>query len=145
MENLFRQEACQRRSQMHPSSGICRNRTRPRPTLRYTSVADTPELHPSVFFLTDRDSCLRFLSNTSVKVSVLPFATKGRRVARASSLRGANNTTVTYEHGSLPGFNRRFRWISILAKGKFAIVGRGFLRHFGALVDVGNRRFQEPV
>ncbi|KAH6926262.1 hypothetical protein HPB50_015937 [Hyalomma asiaticum] len=93
MENLLLpQEAHQRQrcSQMHPSSRIYRNGQRP--TLRATSAADTPEPHPSLFFLTDRYSCLRFLSNTSVKMSVLPLAAKGRGVATASSLQAANIT-----------------------------------------------------
>ncbi|XP_037503551.1 uncharacterized protein LOC119378511 [Rhipicephalus sanguineus] len=53
---------------MHSSLRSCEKRLLP--ALRATSVPDTPERRPSVFFLTDRDSGLRFLVHTGAEATV---------------------------------------------------------------------------
>lgn len=132
---------------MHSSLRLCGKRERQ--ALRTTSVPEAPERRPSVFFLTDRDSGLRFLVDTGAEVSVLPVGSTDCRVPSGSPLQAVNNTTIaTYGHRSLPldlGLNRTFRWIFIVAAVKFAILGADFLRHFGLLVDVRNRRLHDPV
>ena len=54
----------------------------------------------------------------------------------------------TYGHRSLTlnfGFNRTFKWVFIAADVKFAILGADFLQHFGLMVDVRNKRLQDPL
>ncbi|XP_037521495.1 uncharacterized protein LOC119398750 [Rhipicephalus sanguineus] len=132
---------------MHSSLRLCGKRERP--ALRTTSAPEAPERCPSVFLLTDRDSGLRFLVDTGAEVSVLTVGSTDCRVPSAAHLQAVNNTTIaTYGHRSLPldlGLNRTFRWIFIVAAVKFAILGADFLRHFGLLVDVCNRRLHNPV
>ncbi|XP_037579867.1 uncharacterized protein LOC119462608 [Dermacentor silvarum] len=107
------------------------------------------ERRSSVFFLTYRNSGFRFLVDTGAEVSVLPASPADRKRPNTSPLQAVNNTaTATYGNRSLTvslGLQRTLRWIFILADVKFAILGADFLRHFGLLVDVRNRRLQDPV
>ncbi|XP_037520478.1 uncharacterized protein LOC119397110 [Rhipicephalus sanguineus] len=110
------------------------------------------ESHPSVFFLTDREKGTRFLVDTGAEVSVVPASPASpadRKGPCSSPLQAVNNTTIpTYRHRSLSldlCFKRKFRWIFVVADVKFAILGADFLRHFGLLVDVRNRRIQDPL
>nr|XP_054920602.1 uncharacterized protein LOC129381617 [Dermacentor andersoni] len=105
--------------------------------------------HPSVFFLTDRERGACFLVDTGAEVSVVPASPADRKRPCAAPLEALNNTTIpTYGQRSLSldlGLKRTFRWIFVVADVKFAILRAAFLRNFGLLVDVRNRRLQDPM
>lgn len=119
------------------------------PALRAANAATLTASRPSVFFLADRNCGIRFLVDTGAEVSVIPASSADRRGPSSCSLHAVNNTTIaTYGHRSLSlhlDLRRTFRWIFIIADVKFAILGADFLRHFGLLVDVRNRRLYDPV
>ncbi|XP_075535236.1 uncharacterized protein LOC142570790 [Dermacentor variabilis] len=106
-------------------------------------------LRPSVFFLTDRERGARFLVDTGPEVSVVPASPADRKRPCAAPLQAVNNTTIpTYGQRSLSldlGLKRTFRWIFVVADVKFAILEADSLRNFGLLVDVRNRRLQDPL
>lgn len=122
---------------------------RPGQALRATSASALQERRSSVFFLTDRNSDFCFLVDTGAEVSVLPASPADRKRPNTSPLQAVNNTAIaTYGNHSLTislGLQRTLRWIFILPDVEFAILGADFLRHFGLLVDMRNRRLQDPV
>uniref|UniRef100_L7LZ63 RNA-directed DNA polymerase n=1 Tax=Rhipicephalus pulchellus TaxID=72859 RepID=L7LZ63_RHIPC len=121
----------------------------PRQALRATSATTLPPSRPSVFFITDRNNGVRFLVDTGAEVSVIPASQAERKKPSTSPLQAVNNTVITtYGHRSLSlnfGFGRTFSWVFIAAEVKFAILGADFLQFFGLLVDVRNKRLQDPV
>ncbi|XP_077485401.1 uncharacterized protein LOC144095600 [Amblyomma americanum] len=122
---------------------------RPRQPVRVTSAPALPDSHPSVFFLSDRERGARFLVDTGAEVSVVPASPADRKRPCAAPLQAVNNKTIpTYGQRFLSrdlGLKRTFRWIFVVADVKFAILGAYFLRNFGLLVDVRNRRLQDPL
>nr|XP_050029947.1 uncharacterized protein LOC126525987 [Dermacentor andersoni] len=122
---------------------------RPGRALRVTSAPAPPDSPHRLSFLTDRERCARFLVDTGAEVSVVPASPADRKRPCAAPLQAVNNTTIPmYGQRSLSldlGFKRTFRWIFVVADVKFAILGADFLRNFGLLVDVRNRRLQDPL
>ncbi len=106
-------------------------------------------LQPSrLFHVTDHDTGIRFLVDTSAEVSVIP-PSRSERTHRQDhfSLQAVNNTSIaTYGTRSLTlnlGLRRTFHWVFILADVKQPILGADFLRNFGLLVDVRHNRLSD--
>lgn len=80
---------------------------------------------------------------------MVPASAADRKHPSGFPLQAVNSTTIaTYGHRSLSldlGLHKTFRWVFMVADVKFAILGADFLRHFGLLVDVRNRRLQDPI
>ena len=116
--------------------------------LAATSVAGP--LPSRLFFVTDRQTGLRFLVDTGAEVSVVPpsHAQRGHR-PDSLSLQVVNNTAIsTYGKRSLTlnfGLRRTFRWVFIIADVKTPILGSDFLRGYNLLVDVGRNRLVDAA
>ena len=105
--------------------------------------------HSRLFFITDRDSGLRFLIDTGAQVSVIPPSATDRRSPSTLTLQAVNNTSIrTYGSRSLTlnlCLRHTFRWVFVGADVTNAILGADFLLHYQLMVDLGHRRFVDAV
>lgn len=66
---------------------------------------------------------------------------------KTTPLKAINKSTIsTYGHRSLTidiGLRRRFQWLFWVTDVSYAIIGADFLRHFGLLVDMANKRLHD--
>ena len=112
-------------------------------TLAATGVAGPNSSH--LFHVHDTNTHTRFLIDTGSEVSILPPSTADRRRPPDKlALMAVNNTPIaTYGKRSLTlnlGLRRSLPWIFIIADVQKPIIGADFLRHFGLLVDMKQRR-----
>lgn len=103
-----------------------------------------------LFFQQDRTTGLRWLVDTGAERSVIPpSATEKKLNHDFPKLYAANGTTIqTFGERSLTlnlGFRRPFSWIFVIADVERPILGADFLRNFGLLVDVRNRRLIDTL
>ena len=97
------------------------------------------------FFVRDAHTNKHFLVDTGSEVSVIPpTVTDRRRSPDALSLTAVNNTSIrTYGQRSLTlnlGLRRSLPWIFIIADVQKPILGADFLRHYGLIIDLHNRK-----
>lgn len=99
-------------------------------------------------FIRDRNTNIRFLIDTGADVSLLPPTTIERRktsqVQTSITLFAANGTKIpTHGHKNITlnlGLRREFQWPFIIADLTKPIIGADFLKHFGLVVDLQNKR-----
>ena len=114
-------------------------------------ATSTPSLSPSrLFFVTDRQSGLRFLVDTGAEVSVLPVSHLPRPPPPSGRpLQAVNNSTIatfsTQSHTLNLGLRCTFSWVFLIADVQHAILGADFLHHFQLLVDVPNHRLVDSI
>ena len=104
-----------------------------------------PYFNKSPIFVRDAHTNKHFLVDTGSEVSVIPpTVTDRRRSPDALSLTAVNNTSIrTYGQRSLTlnlGLRRSLPWIFIIADVQKPILGADFLRHYGLIVDLHNRK-----
>ncbi|XP_064485975.1 uncharacterized protein LOC135398503 [Ornithodoros turicata] len=128
-------------SQVHPTMFVCGKRTGQQ--LMATSCVGTSCRRPSLFFIMDRLTGVRYLVDTGAEVSVVPPAPGDKKRCIASTLEAANGCPIpTYGErlGTLDlGLRRNFRWVFLVAQVKHPIIGADFLAHFCLLVDMSRR------
>ena len=97
-----------------------------------------------LFYITDRASGPKFLIDTGVEVSVVPRSHTHRETQKSPCLQAINNTLIpTYGIRLLTlnlGLRRTFKWVFIIADVSKAILGAGFLKHYGLLVGMKSHR-----
>ena len=98
-----------------------------------------------LFYVRDTHTNARFLVDTGSEVSVIPPTIADRRHSYdALTLTAVNNTSIrTYGRRSLTlnlGLRRSLPWIFIIADVQRPILGADFLRHYGLMVDMNNRK-----
>ena len=120
---------------------------RPGQPLAATGIAG-PSLS-RLFHLTDKSNSLRFLVDTGAKVSIIPPSANDVNRSLSLTLQAVNNTVIpTFGTRSLTlnlGLHRPFRWVFVIAKVHTPILGADFLRHYGLLVDVRERRLIDTL
>ncbi len=112
-------------------------------TLAATGVTGPPTSR--LLFVTDTHTNTRFLIDTGSEVSVIPPTPADRRRSPDPlALTAVNNTTIhTYGQRSLTlslGLRRSLPWIFIIADVQRPILGADFLRHYGLMVDLTQRK-----
>ena len=117
---------------------------------QYVKVADVTGPNPSrLFFISDRDSGLRFLIDTGAQVSVIPPSAKDRNAPSPLTLQAVNNTSIrTYGSRSLTlnlGLRRTFRWVFVVADVTNAILGADFLQHYNLMVDIRHQLLVDAI
>ena len=120
---------------------------RPGQSLAATSA---PGPSPSrLFYVTDRNSGLRFLVDTGAEASVIPPTRTDRKQQDGPGLQAVNGTPIaTYGRRSLTldlGLRRTFRWVFTIADIKTPILGADFLRYFCLLVDMRQHRLSDAL
>lgn len=98
-----------------------------------------------LFYVRDTHTNARFLVDTGSEVSVIPPTIADRRHSYdALTLTAVNNTSIrTYGRRSLTlnlGLRCSLPWIFIIADVQRPILGADFLRHYGLMVDMNNRK-----
>ena len=101
--------------------------------------------HSRLFYVSDKHSNTHFLVDTGSEVSVIPPTPADRRRSPDPlALSAVNNTSIhTYGKRSLTlnlGLRRSLPWIFIIADVKKPILGADFLRNYGLMVDMTNRK-----
>lgn len=100
-------------------------------------------------FISDRRTGLQFLIDSGSDVSLLPRTFKGNRIPARYSLTAANGTSITTYGSKLlvidVGLRRKFPFTYIIADVSKPIIGADFLKRFGLLVDIRNKRIIDPV
>ena len=109
-----------------------------------------PTTTSRLFYVMDSHTGTRFLVDTGSEVSVIPPAlSKHKYPPDKLTLMAVNNTPITtYGKHSLTlnlGLRRSFSWIFIIADVQKPILGADFLRHFGLLVDMKQRRLCDTL
>ncbi|RWS11202.1 uncharacterized protein B4U79_04372, partial [Dinothrombium tinctorium] len=103
-----------------------------------------PSSNSCRLFISDPMTKINFLIDTGATVSVIPAKGVDRRYRQELLLSAANQSSIaTYGQRSLTislGFRREFKWVFTLADVKQAIVGADFLKQFGLVVDLRNRK-----
>ena len=129
------------------------------PKLRYVgkrhgqslAATNATSLQPSrLLYITDKDTGLRFLIDTSAQVSVLPPTQQERKHPRSDlTLQAVNNTPIptfgTHSHTLNLGLRRTFRWVFAVAETSMPILGADFLRTFGLLVDLKRNKLVDTT
>ena len=113
-----------------------------------TTTAGQPQ--PSrLFYLTDRNSHIKFLIDTGAQVSVIPACTAKTSSPANYTLKAANGSAIaTFGNRSLCldiGLRRPFQWIFIIADVSCGILGVDFLTKFNLVVDVGRSRLVDSI
>ena len=94
--------------------------------------------------MTDGISKRNFLVDTGAEVSVLPASTLDKRTGPSERNLSAANGSLIRTFGSRTVKIRigedRYEWSFVLAAVQRPLIGADFLRHFGLLVDVRNKR-----
>lgn len=115
-------------------------------------VEETPgnRTTSSRLYVQDRKSKIEFLIDTGADVCVMP-----KRLARGYSrisetkLYAANDSVInTYGFITMIlnfGLNREFRWSFLVADVNKPIIGADFLKNFGLMVDIRNRKLVDMV
>ena len=116
---------------------------RPGRTLAATGVPGPPTSR--LFHVLDPHTHTQFLVDTGSEVSAIPPSPADRRRSPDSlTLMAVNDTPIrTYGKRSLTlnlGLRRSLPWIFVIADVQKPILGADFLRHFGLLVDMQQRR-----
>ena len=98
----------------------------------------------SLLYVTDRESRLRFLIDTSAEMSIIHRSiTEKRNGQDTFGLLAANGSpVVTYGTRSLTlnlRLRRIFLWVFIIAKVRNSILGADFLKHHGLVVNMGHK------
>lgn len=100
-------------------------------------------------FVVDLQSGVQFLVDSGSDVSILPKKFKASRVASDYSLTAANGTSIQTFGTRLMtvdfGFKRKMDFIFIVANVPKAILGADFLKHFGLIVDIRNRKLLDSA
>ena len=101
--------------------------------------------HSRLFYIQDAHTNTRFLVDTGSEVSVIPPTPADRRRSTDSrTLTAVNNTPIrTYGQRSLTlnlGLRRALPWIFIIADVQKPIIGADFLRHYGLMLDMHQRK-----
>lgn len=101
-------------------------------------------------FVYDKTSNETFLVDTGADVSVLPFKKQYKNLRPTGmKLYAANDSKIDTFGTQLVnldlGFRRVFSWLFVVARVEKAILGADFLRHFGLLVDVKNKRLVDSA
>ena len=113
-------------------------------------IKNDPATDNHFFYVTDRNSGLRFLVDTGAQVSVIPPSPADRQHRLDNlSLQAANNTPITtFGTRSLTlnlALRRTFRWIFIVGDVKTPILGADFFHGYNLLVDVRNHRLVDSL
>ncbi len=112
---------------------------RPSQRLEATSSSGSTA-HSRLFYVTDRQTGVRFLVDTGAEVSVIPPTSHQRKFPSKLTLQAVNNSTIsTFGQQSVTldlGLRRSFPWIFILADVPKPILGADFLANFGLKVDI---------
>ena len=108
---------------------------------KITAVDSGDSASGHLFYITDKETHIRFLVDTGSEVSViLPSASDRTHVPDTLSLTAVNNTPIpTYGKRFLKlnlGLRRPFAWVFIIADTRRLIIGADFLKHFGLMVNV---------
>ena len=115
----------------------------PSRTLAATSDTGSNSNSRLLFYVTDAHTHTHFLVDTGSEVSVIP-STSPKRTPDKLTLTAVNATPIsTYGKQSLTlnlGLRRSFSWLFIMADVQKPIIGADFLKHFGLLVDMKQRR-----
>ena len=103
-----------------------------------------------LFYVTDRNSGLRFLVDTGAEASVIPATRTDRKHQQDGlGLQAVNGTPiVSYGRRSLTldlGLRRTFRWVFTIADTNAPILGTDFLRYFSLLVDMRQHRLSDAL
>lgn len=108
------------------------------------------QLTSRLFFVTDKDTHMRFLVDTGAEVSVVPpYRSERAFPTPGPSLQAANQSNIP-TYGTRPlalnlGFRRPFQWTFIVAEVRHPILGADFLGHFQLMVDVQGSRLVDNV
>lgn len=110
----------------------------------------TGQLQSRLFYISDRNSNLRFLVDTGAEVSLIPpSATDRQHPQEGFALQAANNTVITtYGRRSLTldfQLRRSLPWVFVIADVRHPILGADFLRHFQLLVDMEHCKLIDTV
>ena len=113
-----------------------------------TGVAGLSPSH--LFYISDRSTNLNFLVDTGAGVSVIPpTRTDWSNRQDGLTLQAVNNTSIpTYGKRSLSldlRLRRTFRWVFVIVEVKTPILGADFLRRYGLIVDVGNKKLMDSL
>ena len=97
-----------------------------------------------LLYVTDRESSLRFLIDTSAEVSIIHGSkTEIKDRQHTFGLLAANGSPiVTYGNRSLTlnlCLRRIFLWVVIIAKVRNFILGANFFKHHGLVVNMGHK------
>lgn len=104
-------------------------------------AASDPSPPTRRLFITDRESQVNYLIDTSADLCVYPrVAIRGQLKKSAYELAAANGTTI-HTYGTITlalnlGLRRAFTWKSVVADVPKAIIGTDFLLHYDLLVDL---------
>lgn len=101
-------------------------------------------------FVVDRRTKVQLLVDTGSDVCVYPrSALSERRTQTDFQLSAANGTPInTYGYANLEldlGLRRDFPWRFIVGDVTRAIIGADFLKHYGLVVDIRNRRLLDSI
>ena len=101
-------------------------------------------------FLFDKSTNQSFLVDTGADVSVLPACKTGKFMKPSDfKLFAANNSKIdTFGTKVLNldlGLRRKFTWSFIIAKISKPILGADFLKHYGLLVDIKNKKLVDGM
>ena len=103
----------------------------------------------SRLFLYDEESKLTFLIDSGADVSVIPNSIFGILAKSNDTLVAANGTPIpTYGVKFLKvslGLRRSFPHTFVLAEVNHPIIGADFLKRYGLLVDLSNKRLVDPL
>ncbi|MES9975810.1 MAG: reverse transcriptase domain-containing protein, partial [Candidatus Thiodiazotropha sp.] len=113
-----------------------------------TNIAGVP--HPSrLFYITDRNTRIRFLVDTGAQVSVIPPSKADKPLKAPYTLQAANRTPITTYGTRLLeldiGLRRALKWIFVVADVPDAILGIDFLKYFELVVDPRRSKLIDPL
>ena len=115
------------------------------------AAMSTPVHQPSrLFYVTDRNSGLRFLVDTGAEASVISaIRTDHKYQQDGLGLQAVNGTLIaTYGRRSLTldlGLQCMFCWVFMIADIKASIIGADFLCYFSLLVDIRQHRLSDAL
>jgi hypothetical protein len=115
------------------------------------AATSAPGHQPSrLFYVTNRNSDLRFLVDTGAEASVIPAARTDRKHQQDGPvLQAVNGTPIaTYGKRSLTldlGLRHTFRWVFTIADIKAPILDANFLRYFSLLVGMRKHRLSDAL
>lgn len=118
-----------------------------KPSLSATSDGNT--ISCSRLLILDINTKQQFLIDTGAEVSVLPPTYNELKMKSDLKLYAANSSVIeTFGFKSLHlnlGLRRSFPWRFTIAKVDKPIIGADFLKHYGLLVDVKNKKLVDPL
>ena len=102
-----------------------------------------------LYYVYDPLSRNKFFIDTGAEVGVLPATANQKTLPTVTHLYAANGTKIpVYKRQTLQlelNLRRSFKWTFYMGAVSQAILGADFLTHFDLLVDIKNRKLQNPL